>query len=581
MNVALIVAILIAAAAVLGSLRARRAAAGYRAALIALQTAAAVLLYACLFPPLTQEDFAAGELVVLTPAATPEQLAALSPAATLVALPGAPESRRGERVPDLSTALRRHPETRSLHIVGAGLPVRDRDAARALVARFDAAPLLPGVVELEAPAWVHAGHLWRVAGRVDQVAQGRAELRDPAGAVVAAAALDAQGRFALNTPAKGAGEALFALRIVDRNGAKVDEVAVPLIARAGEPLKLLLLAGAPDAELKYLRRWAVDAGVQLDSRLSLTEGIALTEGAPAIDAQALRAADVAVVDERAWAALSAAQKQMLSAAVRDGLGLLLRVTGPLSAQVAEEWAALGFRTQARDAAATVSLGRTLALGDFGLDFARRPLDVEAGDAAALLRGDDDAALALWRNEGGGRVAVWWLADSYRLALGGLRAQYGTLWSDALATLARAHADAAPQLPREARVGERAVLCGIEQPAFVETEQGERVDLDVERSAAGRPCAGYWPLQAGWHSLVAAERHWAFRVRAADEAPALRRAEDAAATRLLMGASSASASRSSRSLPLPRWPFFLGWLATIALLWWLERRSRLGTVPAFA
>jgi len=29
----------------------------------------------------------------------------------------------------------------------------------------------------------------------------------------------------------------------------------------------------------------------------------------------------------------------------------------------------------------------------------------------------------------------------------------------------------------------------------------------------------------------------------------------------------------RVLPLPRWPFFLGWVAVTALLWWLERRSR--------
>jgi hypothetical protein len=578
MNTPSIVALLLAAAVALASWRAVRGGARHRFAQIALQVVGAVLLYLCLFPPTTQETFAAGELVVLTPAATPQQLAALPATATLVALPGAPETRAGERVPDLATALRRHADTRSLHVVGAGLPARDRDAARGLVARFDAAPLPRGLVEVEAPAWTLAGHLWRIAGRVEQVAQGRAELRDPAGAVVATSPLDAHGRFAVSTPAKGPGEALFALRIVDAGGARVDEIALPLIARAGEPLKVLLLAGAPDAELKYLRRWAVDAGVQFDSRMTLSEGVALTEGAPSVDADALRSADVVIVDERAWSALSASQKQLLAAAVRDGLGLLLRVTGPLSAQVADEWAALGFRTRAAEAAPAVSLDHALALGESGPAFARRPLDVDAKDAAALLRGDDGSALALWRNEGSGRVALWWLADSYRLALGGARAQYGTLWSDALATVARARAGSVPQLPREARVGERVVLCDIAPAAFVEAGQGVRVDLGIEHDAAGRRCAGYWPAEPGWHVLVEGERRWPFRVRTADEAMALKRAGDAAATSALLGASGTASTTGLRPLPLPRWPFFLGWFATIALLWWLERGSRVEAAP---
>ncbi|MEP7044141.1 MAG: hypothetical protein ABI843_13840 [Dokdonella sp.] len=581
MTLAWIVALTLFAAALLGGIRTLHIAGRRRWVLIGLQIATAWLLYFCLLPPTTQQEFVAGELVVLTPGATPQQLAALPSTVTRVALPDAPESGGSERVPDLGTALRRHADARRLRIVGGGLPTRDRDAARGLVASFDAAPLPRGLVELDTPAWVRAGHVWRLAGRVEQVAEGRAELRDPAGAVVAATALDEHGRFALDTPAKAAGAALFTLKIIDREGASVEQVALPLIARAGEPLKLLLLAGAPDADLKYLRRWAIDAGVELDSRLSLSEGIALTEGAATIDAQTLRAADVAIVDERAWAALSAAQKQMLTTAVRDGLGLLLRVSGPLPAPVAEDWAALGFHTQASAATAAISLDRTLALGEAGLAFARRPLDAEAADAAALLHSDDGTSLALWRSEGNGRVGLWWLADSYRLALGGSSAQFGTLWSDALTTLARARGLAAPVLPREARIDQRAILCGIDAAAVIETEQGERIGLSVETGSvetgsADRHCAGYWPAESGWHTLISGDQRWPFLVRAADEAAALLRAEEVMATRALVGASNERSASGVRSVALPRWPFFLGWLATVAALWWLERRGRVET-----
>ena len=43
-----------------------------------------------------------------------------------------PEARAGgdvARVPDLGTALRQHPGTTRVHVVGAGLVARDRDAA--------------------------------------------------------------------------------------------------------------------------------------------------------------------------------------------------------------------------------------------------------------------------------------------------------------------------------------------------------------------------------------------------------------------------------------------------------------------
>lgn len=559
-------------AALLGSSYTLRSARPHRILRIALQLATALLLYFCLFPPPTREDFAAGDLVVLTPGATPAQMEALPSATAVVALPGAMDHGGVETVPDLGTALRRHPDSRRLHLVGNGLPSRDRDAARGRVATFDAAPLPRGLVELDTPAWVRAGSAWRVAGRAEAVANGRVELRDPAGALVTASALDAQGRFALNALAKGEGETLFMLKLLDKDGVRVEETAIPLVARAGESLKLLLLAGAPDPELKYLRRWAADAGLALDSRVALSDGVALTEGAAALDTDALRAADVAIIDERAWASLDASRKMAVVAAVRDGLGLLLRVTGPIAAAVAEDWAALGLRTRAADATPIISLDKVLGLGDSGLSFTQRALAVDAADAAPLLRSDDGSPLALWRNDGQGRVALWWLADSYRLVLGGERARFGSLWSEVLTTLARARGEAAPDLPRAARVDERALLCGITPDAAVEIEQGTRIGLIVERETTQHGCAAYWPAQPGWHRLISAGQRWPFYVRAGGEASALAAAENAEATRALIGAPGADAAIATRASPRSRWPFFLAWLALAALLWWFERAA---------
>jgi hypothetical protein len=564
MNVALVVALLLACAVVLGVLRTwqvRR----LRLIRIGLQIFAALLLYFCLFPPTASENFSADELVVVTPGATRAQLAALPSVATIVALPGVDADKAIERVPDLGTALRAHAGARRLRVVGNGLPLRDRDAARGLVATFDAAPLPRGLVELEVPASVRAGNVWRIDGRVEAVADGRVELRDPSGTVVATQALDTQGRFALHANAKGEGTTLFALKVLDRDGAQVDAATVPLSVHDGLPPKIVLLAGAPDAELKYLRRWAADAGLALTSRIALSDGVALTEGTFASSDEAWRAADIAIVDDRAWAALDAARKQALIAAVRDGLGLLLRATGPLPAPVAADWEGLGFHLRAVDAPAPVALDKTLGFADSGLVFSRSALAVEAGDAAPLLRADDGSTLAWSRNFGRGRVALWLLADSYRLALGGAAPAYGTLWGGTLA-VARARGDAAPTLADAARVDERAVLCGLSADAVVANENGERTPLLV---GADR-CAGYWPQAPGWHVLIDASERWPFHVRTRDEAAGLAAADDARTTRELLGVSTSAAAVATRAVPLPRWPFFLAWLAAAAALWWLER-----------
>src|SRR6185312_8812449 len=100
-------------------------------------------------------------------------------------------------------------------------------------------------------------------------------------------------------------------------------------------------AGAPDPELKYLRRWAVDAGVDLASRIVLSDGVAIQDGAAALDADALAKTDLVMVDERAWKNLDAGAKQALEHATRDGLGLFLRVSGPLPDVAAGDWRALG------------------------------------------------------------------------------------------------------------------------------------------------------------------------------------------------------------------------------------------------
>ncbi len=570
MNAPSVVAVVLALATLFGVARTWRARVPRTALRCVLQIAVAIALYLCLFPPTTSERTSRGELVVLTPGATAMQIDAAH--GDVIALPGVDAPRAIERVPDLATALRHHADARSLRIIGGGLPPRDRDAARGLVAAFDAAPLPRGIVELNAPTTVTAGSQWRVQGSVEGASNGRVELRDPSGAVAASAPLDGGGRFALTASAKAAGPARFSLRALDASGERVDDVDVPLVALEGTALRVLLFAGTPDAQLKYLRRWAADAGLALDSRIGLSEGVALMEGAAKLDAASLANTDLAIVDERAWAALDTAQKDTLRAAVRDGLGLLLRATGPLPDAVAQDWKAFGLDVRATESAREVSLDRALGLADSRLTFASLPLAIAANDASPLLRADDGTPLALSRLLDRGRVGIAWFTDEWRVALAGHRAAYAALWSGIVAQLARAHGAEAPALPANARVGERAVFCDLVDGDAVDDASGRRTALLVEADPSGARCAAFWPREAGWHALVRGSDRSPFFVRAADAADALARASDARATRALLGAV-ADTLQETRETPRSRWPFFLAFLAMITLLWLMERARR--------
>ena len=564
MNVALIVAIVIGVAALLGAWRTLRDAKSHRVVRVALQLVAAALLYLALFPPQVDQRFAAGTLVVLTPGATEAQVANPGDGIATLALPGVAAERDIERVPDLGTALRRHPDASRVRIVGGGLPARDIDAARNVQVDFDAAPLPDGVVDLSMPDSARAGSVFAIRGRVQGDAGGRVELRDPAGAVVARSDLAEDGTFALDAQAKSAGDFVFGLRVLDAAGATREDIAQAVAVRPGDKLSVLVLAGAPDPELKYLRRWAVDAGVDLASRIVLSDGVAMQDGTAALDAAALAKTDLVMIDERAWKNLDAGAKQALEAATRDGLGLFLRVSGPLPDAVAAEWRDLGFRVRAADIPQTVSLAS--AQPDPAAVLSRRALLVEGDDAAPLVRSNDGGAVALWRTLGQGRVAIWWLADTYRMTLAGDAGAFGSVWSRALATIARARGSAQPDVPRDARVDRRSVLCGIADGAYVEQPDGTRVPLAIESR-----CAAFWPAQEGWQTLVSGDARAPFHAAASNASPALAAARDAEATRMLAGhASAGDGASSARKVPWSRWPFFAAWLAAAALLWWLER-----------
>ena len=537
----------------------------WRTALLVLGPAiAAVLLYLTMWPPTTHTP--SDKLTVITANATAGQIARIDPQARVVALVEAPAtgSRSVERVPDLATALRRHPSTTQLQVIGAGLSPRDFDAAGGLGLEFEPAPLPRGLVELWSPRRVPSGATWRITGRVHEVPGGFVELLDPASRRIARSALGSDGRFELQGETRAPGRAQFQLRVTDSAQRLLEDIDVPVLAVTGAPMRVLVLSGAPSPETKYLRRWAVDAGIDLRSEISVRPGMRVLRSATPLAPEALRELDLLIVDERAWNSLGTAGRNDLKAAVDAGLGVVIRIGGTPSPGEREELLSFGFDVRALDAP------RAIRIAGAPTELKRRPLQVTASDGVPLVRSDRGEPLALWRAEGQGRIALWWLSDSFRLALDGSSAAYGTLWSHALSTVARVRGPREPAFPDvEPRVHRRQVLCGVDVDASVQNPEGQHVPLLRDASTG---CTAYWPETAGWHVLDTGGAEWPFHVRAADEAPGLVAGEMRSAT-MAIAASRAAPAReivSTGRVPGSPWPYLLACLVTLGATWRLER-----------
>lgn len=571
---------------VVGHLRAMpdaRPAAWRTCALVALTLASTVLLYRGLLPPPVAVE--RGTLAVLTAGADG---LAVPAAEVIVALPeSGPAPPGAERMPDLATALRRHPDARALVVVGHGLEARDRDAVDGRALAFVPAETPAGLVGLDAPEPIGAGARFDVSGRVAGVDAARVSLLDPAGRVISTAEADDAGRVRLGATARDAGATVFDVVVHDADAREIERVQVPVIVDATAPVRVLLIAGSPNPEMRALRRWAEDAGLTLRWRTTFGGGAGVGD-APAFDAASLAGQDLVLLDTRAWDGLGAGARASLLTAVRGGLGLLIHAPQAPSAAL---------RGWLRGAGLTIETGRAVDWEpDVGPDDVARlrawmgpgsddaPFDpLLAGEAAPTLAylplsggapasDDGPSGMMRWQAVGQGRIGVVTLADSWQLPLAGRADLHAGLWSGWAETLARAGDVQPPRFKGEFRVGTRSMICGLEADARVHAPDGTTSAPVPDPAADG--CAGIWPTVAGWHRIESASGSWPVLVRAEDAAVGLHIAALQRATQALVRASDTTPDTMTATRPGRAWPWLLAWLCVTAALW-ASGRARAG------
>lgn len=559
--------------------------------LAALMLGSGLLLYFTLFPPRLPMG---GETLVVATAGAPADVKARS-RERLVALPEAPAIAEAERVPDLATALRRHAQARRIRIVGRGLEQRDRDVSAAMPATFTPLALPKGLVRFDPPADTPAGSIFTIAGEAKGLAGGTVELLDPAGRRVDRRAIRADGGFALGGTARTPGLALFTLRLRGRDTKIVSDTPVPLRTLAQRPLRVLLI-GAPSPEVKYLRRWAEDSGIDLASRIEVGGGVNLGGDSVRLDAGSLREVDVVIIDDHLLASLGGVSRAAISGAVADGLGVVIRMTAPATAAARESWRKLGLSVEDGSEVVPVVLP-PLALDDETLAALRgpgspdAPPDINAVDDPApdlgrwmvetgpgfvpTVTDADGGVLSGWQQRQQGRVALWTIANSFALVLNGQADRYYQWWSDTVSAVARPDSAFRPEVPALVRAEERMAVCGVGGSARVIAPDAKAVPLVIDPASGPKNCAAYWPSDAGVHTITQPGRdgmqEFAFYVFPKAALQALKARETGEATSVWAAAQNTPAARSTLEQRGPAWPYFLGWLLLSCLLWLGERR----------
>lgn len=518
-------------------------------------------------------------------------------------------------VPDLGWVLRRHPRLEELIVVGQGLEAWQFSGYRGLVIRVPSTPLASdSSVRWSAIDWsrrIELGSALVVRGQVRMKgASGRdptvgIELVDPAGEVRAVPA-DAEGFFRVAMRPAVPGRHLYTLRAGVSGAPSLEEI-VDVVVEPPRPPDVVWLEASPGFESRHVEAWLGDLGGGLALRSEMAPGIArvVERGLAAPAAGRLAAAsladlDLLVVDVRTLGVLSPRERRAIEAAVRDGLGVLVRVeeevehlpgNTPWLAGIEIETEPAGGGEAPSPAEAELwqvhlTLPDTAEDSPPPLDLPRRDLTV-AGAAECRLEDRAGRCLAAGRRLGRGSVTVTLVERTYRWRLAGDEAAHRIYWSLLLGQTARPRR-AVPSIevpagplsvdhPLEVVLWSAAAEPTLGSNGAMDAEDAEAEPLQVAlRQNPGLPqrwTGTVWPRREGWQCLSGGDEGTppaCFYARGTLAWPGLAEARQGAATarRAVLGDPRPAVDGGAHAVwrPLPRWIFFALLLAAVAAVW---------------
>jgi hypothetical protein len=573
---------------------------------VALSGVAVAALVLMAWQPRWQTPRASAEALLLTPGAQPARVARLADSLTtarLYALPDAPPvaGLDVERTPDVGFLARTYPEVGTLHVVGDGLPDYALDALRGVQIRAYPSPPRSGISFVDAPRTLTVGQTLRVQGQVVIEDERNSDASyvlylDGPGGPVDSAVVVVPGAtvFSLEDAPRQAGRYLYHFVLVTTPGDTLAAEPLGLSVRDPAPLCVLVVQGAPRFETRHLKNWLAGEGGQLAIRSTIsrdryrTEFLNLPErDLSRITPAVLRAFDVAILDERALAAMAASERRALQASVEEeGFGVLLSPDLLTLNDAPSRGFFHPFDLQPLDDAGQRRVRLRWENTVLSSSIPAEPYSIAPEWGVDLLMQDESGhAVAAMRIAGLGRVGFSLATETYRWVLEGNAAMHAAYWSHLLSALARP-SNGADQWA----VGTRGPVFRDEPVTLVLHTAGESprgvvfspaspdtVYLVQDPIEPTRWRGTFWPRTTGWHRFATA------RAASSDETglwfyvhdPAtwivLQAAKKTTATKHFAEKSASILLEAERtgplaSVPVPMWWWFIPFVASCAGLW---------------
>ena len=424
-------------------------------------------------------------------------------------------------VADPADLRQRRPSMRRLFVVGWGLDAAEWHALDSTPVSFHPTPLAPGISRASWPAEVVLGDRLVVEGEVTAAPGGQPiYLEDPSG-TTDSARIDSFGAFRLEARPRATGRSLYVLRTATADHAVATEtLAVTVVAPPA--WRVLILEASPRFETSALRDWLVARGGAVAIRTAVSRNRYRTEFVnrdrvplATLTSRLVAQFDVAVIDGRTLAGLTASERLTLRRAVDGGLGVLVipdTVVLDPTGRFSDREFFLDFSLRPIEAI-DVRLVRPRWAG---LD---RPATVPAAAAPyaladqfgteSLIEDGTGNVLAQVAPRGAGRVGLSLVTGSARWQRGGERDAFSAYWSRVLSAVAGSPT---------------ADLWTIETPGpwllhrplvvDVETTAERQVTLVVAPSGASDSVflardplspthwhGTFWPRESGWHEIA--------------------------------------------------------------------------------
>ncbi|KAA2244898.1 hypothetical protein F0L74_02740 [Chitinophaga agrisoli] len=458
--------------------------------------------------------------------------------------------------------------------------IRQEPPANKPISRITVQPP-PGIQAIYWPQQLHAGEPLQLQGRYNNSSANPVQLllsgfNEHLDSITIPAGQ--QLPFTLNTRPRHTGRATYLLSAVaqpvqPRKSAQdtLEKAPIPVVVLPLRPLKILILASAPDFENRFLASWLGQHGNMVAMRTAISKNkysytfldtarFQLDHITPAL----LSAFDLLISDR---AALNSTELGSIRTQVAEkGLGLIIKADSsaggrtfynqpfPLTAAADKSERAVSLQT---------------ASGSAGALQMEAPVYIQPlPGTQALVWDAQQHTMAAAGVYGAGRLVNTTLRNSYTWLLSGNRQVYETIWSLLLQKAAR-------PLPQSIQWHIGTALPRVNMPVqlYLETAMpsppatvnGAPLSLAQDGTLAFRWQGTYWPTRAGWQAAVAApgDTSWWYAFEPNDW-PAIATLENQGQD------SKAAIGPQATAMPLPKIYFVLAFILAAAFLWVEEK-----------